>query len=353
VTGVYGVSYLVFLSNCVLAECVYRLRERRPLPWRALAAVAGLLVANLAFGAWRTARLDAIVEQGRPLRVAMLQQSVTMEQRMEEPNRAELESWFATTARIAGQPVDLVVWPEGACPYNPQDGNLKTVLSEMTSRGNFNLLLGGGTRETVTDPVTGRRSSNWYNSCYLFDRTGTIRDRYDKMIPLPFGEYLPFANVFPLLRELIQGPGNFRAGTRPTIFETDGYTFATPICYEAILPRVERRLEAADFFLNITNDAWFGLTAAPHQHAMLAAARAVEFGRPLLRVASTGVNMIVEPQGRIVYETRPFEDIAEVVTMRLATVDTLYRRFGDWLPWTCMAGVAGASILTFSKRRRT
>jgi apolipoprotein N-acyltransferase len=352
VTGVYGVSYIVFLSNCALAEVVYRRREKRPFPWRPVAAVGSVLAANLAFGAWRTARLDALVENGRPLRVAMLQQSTTMEERLSETGRAALESWLDITSRIAGQPIDLLVWPEGACPYNPTEKNMYAVLSQMASEGNYNFLVGGGTRETTVDASTGKKTYNWYNSCYLFDRKGQIRDRYDKMIPLPFGEYLPFANVFPILNDWIQGPGNFRAGTRPTIFETDGYTFATPICYEAILPRVERKLAAADFFLNITNDAWFGTTAATLQHATLAAARAVEFGRPLLRVAYTGVNMVVEPQGRIIYQTVPFETRADVVTMKLAATDTIYRRFGDWFPICCLLGVLGASTVTLVSRAR-
>jgi apolipoprotein N-acyltransferase len=163
------------------------------------------------------------------------------------------------------------------------------------------------------------------------------------MVPLPFGEYLPFAETFPFLYDLIDGPGNFKAGTNPTLFEAEGTTFATPICYEAILPRAIRRLQEADVFVNITNDAWFGDTAAPHQHAMLAVARAVEFGRPMVRVAYTGVNMIVEPHGRVVYETSPFTEAAEVVELRLGKVDTPYRRWGDLFAFACLA-LSGLSI---------
>ena len=93
----------------------------------------------------------------------------------------------------------------------------------------------------------------------------------------------------------------------------------------------------ADLFINITNDAWFGNTAAPHQHAMLTTVQAIEWGRPLFRLAYTGVSFVVEPHGQILYETEPFQDVSTVEVIRMAKINTIYRRGGWLFSWIWVA----------------
>ena len=88
--------------------------------------------------------------------------------------------------------------------------------------------------------------------------------------------------------------------------------------------------------MNVTNDAWFGDTAATHQHAMLAAIRSIELGVPLVRAGYTGVSFVVEPHGVIHSETRPFERENRIVGVRMATISTLYGQLGDWFAWLCV-----------------
>jgi len=189
-----------------------------------------------------------------------------------------------------------------------------------------------------------------FNSTFYFKADGTILPRYDKMVPLPFGEYLPLSNIFPIIRTWIEGPGNFQAGTVPVIFEGSKSRVAAPICYEATFPSLCRAFAEPDLFINITNDAWFGDTAAPHQHAMLAATRSAELGIPLYRSAYTGISMAVEPHGRIAVETQPFTDHLRIVTIRTAKIDTFYRtmnRYGlaDWFVYLCGLGLILALII--------
>ena len=180
---------------------------------------------------------------------------------------------------------------------------------------------------------------------------GTLDGGYDKMIPLPFGEYIPFSDTFPALRNSIQGVGDFRAGTDVTLFEGTtnagvNYSYSAPICYEAILERQMWKMlkddsgEPVDFFVNITNDAWYGVTAGPHQHAMLTAAQAVMFGRPLVRSAYTGISWVVEPHGQILNERGLYEESAEVIPMRLGSFDTAFVRGGWIFPYLCLLGTA-------------
>lgn len=355
VLGVSSMTFLVVFVNASLAECLLRLAEHRKdttvrLPWTTAGLASAAFLANLAFGAWRTQRVETQLMTAPILRASILQQGVSMVTRIQDRGSTVLKSWETLTARVLQAKPDLVVWPEGSIYYNPTDPKLAKRFGEMTRTGNFSFLVGGGTRER--DPLDVERTVN-FNSVYLFDPQGNVTGRYDKMVPLPFGEYLPWP--FSYLRGVIEGVGNFRAGTHPTVFKAGNWTLSTPICYEAILESQMRTMSEVDLFVNITNDGWFGDTAAPHQHAMLAAVHATEFGRPMLRIAYTGVSMVVEPHGAIRYETAPYTDVAEVVPIRMTTIDTPYRRWGRAFPWLCVAvgASAGALVLRGSRTAST
>ena len=354
VTGVYGLSFFLLLVNCTFAEWLYRWRDgRRPWPWRISLLVAGAFVLNLGFGAWRHGHIEQVLQhEARPLKVAILQQNITMEERYTQMPEEVVRGWFAATRKLKGQELDLVVWPEGSSPYNPHEGNMYKALGRMVTGGDFELLIGGGTHEYITDEATGEPGLLFHNSVYMMNATGDITGRYDKLAPLPFGEYIPLAQTFPILKKWIKGPGDFRAGTEASLLPADGYTIAAPICYEATRPDIVQRLKHADLFVNITNDAWFGHTAAAWEHAMLAAVRSTELGRPTLRMAYSGVSMIVEPHGDIPYETEIFTDVAEVRTLRLATFDTIYWRLGFWFPVLCLLGSLAAFELAWRRSLR-
>jgi apolipoprotein N-acyltransferase len=345
VFGAMGVSYLILLVNCALAALVMARREGTKLPLGAAGVVAALWFANLGFGAWRYQHVEDVLATAPVVRASILQQHVTMVTRLSERGPDVLKSWLQLTSLIADQKPDLVVWPEGSIGYNPNEGKAKELFSTLTQKGDFDFLIGAGT--STADPENPKHRASW-NSCYLFGRTGEILGRYDKMVPLPFGEYLPWPVSY--LRPYIEGVGNFRAGTTPHVFDTGRFTFTTPICYEAILEGQMRQMMDADLFVNITNDGWFGDTSAPHQHAMLAAVHATELGRPLLRIAYTGVSMVVEPNGNIPVETRPYSDVAEVVPIRMAKFETPYRTWGGYFP--LVSSLAGGMALVAALRRR-
>lgn len=360
VTGVAGLSYLIVFTNCALAEGIIRLSEKRRPPVAVYAALAAVVAGVLAWGSARYDAVEAQLEQAPVVRTAILQQGDGMETWLQLSAWKALQSWVVLTRQLADLEPDLVVWPEGSIIINPDDEKEYRALSgtspreffsRMVSGGNYDFLIGGGTIElhegTTSD---GRQRFTAYNSCYMFDREGELGGRYDKMVPLPFGEYLPLADTFPFLRDLIQGPGDFKAGEEVTFFQGslpdgDPYVFTTPICYEAILSRQMWKMRQADLFVNITNDAWFGDTAAPHQHGMLAAVQAIEHGRPLLRIAFTGVSMIVEPHGRIRYETEPFTEVIKVEDLRMGKVETLYARGGWMFAWLCVFGGLGGLLI--------
>lgn len=339
VTGVWGVTALLFFVNSVLGEWIYRAREGGPAPVGWLCSAVWTVSLVIAFGAWRFERVEAILREAPTVRIAQLQSSLDMEYRMSHSTAQAFRDWVNATEALPAGSVDLVVWPEGACPYDLNVGKAVQILSEVAAAGDFEMVIGGGSRERVPDPDMGEAKVRLYNSVYFFERTGEVTGRYDKMVPLPFGEYFPFGDWVPWLRDSIEGIGGFRAGKEPVVWQGEHGGLAAPICYEAILPSVIRRFGAADLIVNVTNDAWFGDTAAPSQHAMLAAVRSVELGIGMYRSAYTGISMVVEPHGNIHSETEPFVDLSRAVTVRRATVPTLYRRFGDWFVAVCGIGL--------------
>jgi len=332
VFGAYGVSWLLLCTNAALAEVVLARKEGRPFPVAPFAAALGLFVANLGFGYWRFNMVEAELAKAPVVRISELQQGVSMVKRIEDRGTDVLRSWMKSTAKVTDDKPDLVVWPEGSIGYNPTEKELQPILGGMAKRGDFAFLLGGGTHGP--DPADPSKHAAW-NSVYLFGRDGEVKARYDKMVPMPFGEYLPWPASY--LKPYIQGVGSFRAGTEPTVFYTDKFSFTVPICYEAILEKQMRTLAIADAYVSVTNDGWFGDTAAPWQHAMLAAAYAVELGRPMIRIAYTGVSMVVEPHGVIKYETQPYTDVAKVVELRVPKggLSTPYQTWGRWFPHLC------------------
>jgi len=347
VTGVWGVSFLVMFFNCTLGEAIYRRREGRPFPVRWVALAVATLSTVIIWGQYRYDRVEQTLEKAPEITVGMIQTAESMTHRFSESRKKALFDWVRETESIIahthpGQ-IDLVVWSEGASPYNVHTGPVYQLISTLARKGDFEMLVGGGTVEGTHE--NGKRKVVAYNSVYLFGRDGSIEGRYDKVVPLPFGEYLPLAHVFPWLAELIRGPGDFRAGSTTNVLQGDTWRIASPICYEAVLPYLCRRFPKPDLLVNPTNDAWFGDTAAPHQHAMLATARAVELGIPLVRSGYTGVSMVVEPDGRIYAETKPFEAVDQLVKVRMGNIPTLYRRFGDWFVWLCALGLAAAWLI--------
>jgi apolipoprotein N-acyltransferase len=145
----------------------------------------------------------------------------------------------------------------------------------------------------------------YYNSIEVLDRDGLSPERYDKRHLVPFGEYVPFESLLEKtgITSFVQFPGGFTSGSGPRVLNAPGLPPAMPlICYEAIFP-VEigddfSGEQRPDWLLNVTDDAWFGVTPGPYQHYAQARLRAIELGLPLVRVANSGISAVLDGFGR-------------------------------------------------------
>src|SRR4030095_5185146 len=171
-----------------------------------------------------------------------------------------------------------------------------------------------------------------FNTAFLTDPRGVVLARYHKQVLLAFGEYIPFSGLLGLLPgvPLIEG---FTAGDGPRTLDLPGGEKIAPlICYEDLMPEISRsfvREKKANLLVNLTNDAWYGRTVAPWQHARLAQWRAIETRRSLLRVTNTGVTSFINAKGEMV-ETLPIFTPAVLKTqLEILEGETFYVRFGD------------------------
>jgi apolipoprotein N-acyltransferase len=174
--------------------------------------------------------------------------------------------------------------------------------------------------------------------------------KYDKIHLVPFGEYVPLQSLLFFVERMATGIGNFKAGQDFTVFETPLGQFGVLICFEAIFPDQVRRyvLNGANFLVNITNDAWFGDSAAPYQHLSMATLRAVENGVYLVRAANTGISALIAPTGRILQQSDLFGEAVLSGTVTAGTAKTFYTRYGDLFAWACSL----ISVLLLATRGR-
>jgi apolipoprotein N-acyltransferase len=181
-----------------------------------------------------------------------------------------------------------------------------------------------------------------YNSVYVIDHNGTILASYDKLHLVPFGEYLPFQDFLERLglMQLTKVQGGFLAGERRRKLAVPGAPDMLPlICYEVIFPgEAVPKGERPGWLLNVTNDAWFGISSGPYQHFQQAKVRAIEEGLPMVRASNNGNSAVIDPLGRVV-GALPLgaEGVLDSALPRAAEI-TIYTRIGDSL-FFAIAGV--------------
>jgi len=346
VTGVYGVSAVLVLFNVVAAEV---LRERgrdvrRQLP--ALVTVTVLVFVLPALGRWRVATLahEPIVGS---MRVGLTQGNVEQDRKWDPAFQNEtLDRYHRLTLAAAQEGAHLIVWPETAAPFFLQEpGARRESVLELARQAKVPLLIGSPAFERHEGNEIEQR-----NRAYLIEPDGREGAFYDKMQLVPFGEYVPFQRVLFFVNQLVTAVATLGPGEETTVFQIPEGRFGVLICYEGIFPALTRRFVngGADFLVNVTNDAWYGRTAAPYQHLVQATFRAIENRVPLVRAANTGISAIVDADGRIRWQGPLFEMLWHVDDIHWTGVRTFYTRFGDVFVWLCVfvtaLGVIGAVL---------
>ena len=188
----------------------------------------------------------------------------------------------------------------------------------------------------------------------MFGADGTTQGVYRKMHLVPFGEYVPLQRLLFFAAPLVEAVGAFSAGNEAVVLPVGPHRASVAICYEVVYPELVRRFVSGgtELLTTITNDAWFGRTAAPYQHFAQAAMRAIENGRYLVRAANTGVSGVVDPYGRVLAASGIFEPAVIVEQARFLRASTFYARHGDVFAYASVI-VTVAMLVTARGPRRT
>lgn len=307
---VYGILAVLIFATPVL---IFDQPDEKPRRNRAFfITVLTIVIALIGFGGFRLS--DAKEEFVADVQLRIIQPDIPQRDKFKPEKAKEIvERYLAMSARST-RPGDLgllstthLIWPESAFPFFlTEQPSVLSAIDKLLPNGTT--LLTGAVR--AEPKRAGQQTRKVYNSLYTISHTGEIRDAYDKVHLVPFGEYLPFQNVLEGLGllALVETPGGFSAGSRRRTVETlSAPPFLPMICYEIVFPfqiSAANKNSNAEWILNITNDAWFGLTPGPHQHFHQTKVRAVDEGLPVVRAANNGISAVIDGYGRVLESLR-------------------------------------------------
>ena len=361
VTGIYGLSFVVAAYGSLLA---YTVMARTPRAWKTAAAVTAALIVIGVAG-------PHLVPRATPHHVAHLvqtnfPQSESYPANWLQAHAGELDELERISVNAASRPLDapaLVVWPEVPAPFSLQEAEFAGRMERMARNSRSDILVGV---EDWKKDAAGRWIAT--NSAALLDPSGRRTFTYDKIRLVPFGEYVPLRRWLTFAGRLTADISDFTPGSEyrvgrlhdgPVVQEgssagrSPGDTFGVFICYEAIFPETVRRFAegGAELLISISNDGWFGRSAAPAQHLMMARVRAVENRRWLLRDTNNGFTVSVDPYGRIVAALATDIRGQLDAPYDFGTGLSLYARWGDWFPWLCIAASVIVLLRALVKRK--
>ena len=338
--GPYGAGFLLMWFNAAAYRIVYPGNETRWSHLPALGCCAVVTLVSLVYGYHRLGAVGEEIAAARKLPVAAVQGNIDIDLKW-NPSlvKKNLEKHKDLTRQLDGVP--LVIWPESAVEvwlpdqlqYLPDD-----LMPPLSEQSHFIF----GAKSFRGKPGTANFMA--FNTAFFTDAASRVLARYHKQVLLAFGEYLPFAKVLSLLPAMPFADG-FTAGNGPVAFEMPrGIRIGALICYEDLMPDLSRnfvKATGANLLVNLTNDAWYGKSVGPWQHARLAQYRAIETRRSLLRVTNTGVTSLVNAKGELVESLPMFVPEVMKAEVDILEGETLYVRYGDWFAW-------GMTIITLA-----
>jgi len=309
ITGIYGLSFLIVFINVIfflILDYFYSFQpEKMELSiFGNYVGVAVLLIfVTLGYGFWKNFSFGSRTGK-KSLKVALLQGNIEQNHKWDPVyQKMVYKTYQDMTLKAAGSDPNLIVWPETATPFNFSSDivNQKKLL-QLVKESNSNILFGSPSYTERKKDIT------LFNSAYLISPEKKVLGQYDKIHLVPFGEYVPLKKLLFFVDKMVTGIGNFGSGTEYTVFSIPDAKLSVLICFEVIFPDLVRRFvkAGAEFLVNITNDAWFGKSAASYQHISMVVFRAVENRRPTIRAANTGITGIIDSRGKIISQTDIF-----------------------------------------------
>ena len=347
--GVYAVSFLLVALNAAVALL---LTAPGPRAVTISAFVALLVPAAIAFSPFLETHTGTSTTSA--VTVVALQPNVPMNLVKSNDEMKELleRHWSMSTNALKTLPNDntprFVIWPESPMNFTyAADRTFQEQLATFTTQNHTSLLFNS------LEPTL---ANGFYNSALVINEQGRMIAQYDKIRLMPFGEYVPLPQWLPGASLITGLVGDFTPGDKYTLMPFGEHRAGTFICIESAYPSIARRLtsEGADVLINISNDGYLGPTAVMRQHLANAVFRAVENGRPVLRVTNTGLTASIDAFGRVENVSAPFQTDVRVWQVRPgAIIGTFYTRHGDLFVYLCAAITVLVLMCVLATSRRS
>lgn len=353
--SVPGLSAFVVLVNGLVAWAAAPGAPARKAGSRIAAGLAALLIVGglWGWGSHRMGRVEEAMAAAPKLPVTVAQANIDLHVLHNRAHASKVVRRIIDLTRQQAAQVKqrpwLVVWPETAAPfyfmYEAEPSG--PILAEA---GRLKAFITLGSTGLVSDGAKTAPS----NRTWLVSPGGVAMGYYDKAHLVPFGEYVPYSNIFFFVRAIAAVGADLKPGKPGTVLHAGPAKLGALICYESIFPYLARAMHraGANLLVNQTNDAWFGRTSAPHQHLSHLVLRCIETRLACARAANTGVSAFVLPDGRITHRSGIFEPAAATAELPLMKMDTFFSRHGDYLG---PGGLAASLILLiwgWVRRRR-
>jgi len=343
VTGVYGISFEIALVNTAVAAAFLVPRARRNLLLGA-SLVSALVLHAGKYVPTPTLTGDrgvTLVQSNIPIldsdawNLEYLQQTL-----------GELRALSVRPQNAKPESPSLIIWPESPAPFFVTDLHLRGTLGELARSTDSYIITGSMGIEHAGDRT---QPPDIFNSAALVAPSGEWIARYDKIHLVPFGEFIPFESLIAFAKPLTREIGTFGRGRSRMPLDAGTMKIGTFICYESVFPDEIRQFarNGAEVFVNISNDGWYGDSAAPPQHLNMARMRSVENDRWLLRATNTGITVVVDPYGRIVAQAPRNQRTSLQAAYTLVQTTTFYTRHGDWFPFICAIITLAGVVLRF------
>ncbi|MBS0274896.1 MAG: apolipoprotein N-acyltransferase [Proteobacteria bacterium] len=336
VVGVYGLSFLTILFGASLALLFAPARAKIwPVP-----AMLTLLFCLIWTGG--ALRLNTVPPNVPGVRLRLVQPNVPQQDKFIPSLRAQhwRELMDLSLAKNGPEPTHII-WPESAPPFLlAREAQALDDVAILT--GTHRVLMTGAARVEVTPG----KEPTFFNSFYIFAHGGQLIATYDKFHLVPFGEYVPSFLQTLGLSNVVNIPGSFGFGTGPKTFDVPGAPPVGPlICYEILFPGEVTARDRPQWFVNVTDDSWFGppSSSGPYQHLLIARVRGIEEGLPIARAANTGISAVIDPMGRIVAQLGSGKVGVVDSALPAALPETFFAKFGEtgFLLMLIFAGAAG------------
>lgn len=341
VFGIKALSLLWFFLSLLLYQTLLSaLRGKKHTKIRVALSLSLLLVIHL-YGFWRYQKEVKEIEKAPRLRVGVIQGNTPLSfahlKNIREAiyqtisNMVDETIALVAEEREKGKNLDLIVWPESATPFVSYQKSLffQQEMQRLNQNAPIPIILND---ILYGEPPLQEKA---YSNMFLLLPTGQIKESYQKVFLLPFGEYMPLGDVFPFLKEAFPEVSDFSSGSRYVLFPIEKANILPAICYEIISSGFiqsfyQKTQKKANLIVNITNDTWFGKSIETYQHLELGRWRAVELRIPIVRAVNSGVSALIDSAGRIYGKTQLFTKQKVVYEVPIVkSSPTIYSYLGD------------------------